>query len=62
MSALRLLVIEGNTRAARERSVASGGTVASESYAELLRSLSPAGTITAGVAFGRPYQAPFSVR
>ena len=24
--------------------------------------LKPAGTITAGVAFGRPYQAPFSVR
>ena len=26
------------------------------------RYLKPAGTITAGVAFGRPYQAPFSVR
>ena len=24
--------------------------------------LRPAGTVTAGVAFGRPYQAPFSVR
>jgi dihydroorotase len=24
--------------------------------------LKPAGTIVAGVAFGRPYQAPFSVR
>ena len=24
--------------------------------------LKPAGTITGGVAFGRPYQAPFSVR
>ena len=24
--------------------------------------LHPAGTVTAGVAFGRPYQAPFSVR
>lgn len=45
MSQLRLLVVEGNTRAARERAVASGGTVASESYAELLRRLSPAGTV-----------------
>jgi dihydroorotase len=24
--------------------------------------LRPAGTVTAGVAYGRPYQAPFSVR
>ncbi len=45
MSHLRLLVIEGNVRAARERAVASGGTVASESYAELLRGLSPKGTV-----------------
>lgn len=46
MSHLRLLIVEGNTRAARERSLASGGTVASESYAALLRSLAPEGTIT----------------
>jgi len=45
MSQLRLLVIEGNTRAARDRAVASGGTIASESYSELLRRLSPAGTV-----------------
>ena len=42
---LRLLVVEGNTRAGRERAVASGGTAASESYAELLRSLAPGGTV-----------------
>lgn len=45
MSQIRLLVVEGNMRAARERSVASGGTVASDSYAELLRKLSPEGTV-----------------
>jgi GMP synthase (glutamine-hydrolysing) len=42
---LRLLVVEGNTRAGRERAVASGGTAASDSYAELLRSLAPGGTV-----------------
>lgn len=42
---VRLLVVEGNVKSARERSVASGGSVMSESYAELLRSLSPAGTV-----------------
>ncbi|BCW91111.1 Gamma-glutamyl-L-1-hydroxyisopropylamide hydrolase [Alphaproteobacteria bacterium SO-S41] len=42
---LRLLVIEGNVKANRERAVASGGTVSSDSYGELLRRLGPAGTI-----------------
>ena len=42
---LRLLVLEGNVKKARDRAVASGGTVASESYAELLRRLGPPGTV-----------------
>ncbi len=45
MTGLRLLVIEGNTKAGRDRALASGGRVASEAYGELLRSLSPEGTI-----------------
>lgn len=40
-SGLRLLVVEGNTAAARARAVASGGNVASEAYADVLRSLAP---------------------
>lgn len=43
MSALRLLVVEGNVKAARERAVASGGSVASTHYAALLQSLAPPG-------------------
>ena len=42
---LRLLVIEGNVKANRERAVASGGTVSSDSYGELLRRLGPVGTV-----------------
>lgn len=41
MTALRVLVIEGNVKAARERAVASGGTIASDWYGALLRALSP---------------------
>src|SRR5215470_19730614 len=37
----RLLVIEGNTAAGRARHHASGGTVASDGYANLLRELLP---------------------
>ncbi len=45
MNAPRLLVVEGNPKIYRERSVASGGTISSESYAALLRRLAPAGTV-----------------
>ena len=41
MSALRLLVVEGNTAEGRERHLAVGGRVASERYADVLRSLAP---------------------
>jgi GMP synthase (glutamine-hydrolysing) len=41
MSALRLLVVEGNIRSARERHKSSFGMTPSESYAEVLRSLAP---------------------
>lgn len=41
VAGLRLLVVEGNVKAARERAIASGGTAAGESYAELLRQLAP---------------------
>src|SRR4051812_16997393 len=41
MPAPRLLVIEGNTAAGRARHQASGGMVASEGYASLLRELMP---------------------
>jgi GMP synthase (glutamine-hydrolysing) len=44
MSGIRLLVVEGNVKANRDRAVASGGTVSSDSYGELLRSLGPPGT------------------
>jgi GMP synthase (glutamine-hydrolysing) len=39
MSALRLLVVEGNTAEGRERHSAVGGRVASERYADVLREL-----------------------
>ncbi|NWH07168.1 MAG: type 1 glutamine amidotransferase [Alphaproteobacteria bacterium] len=42
---LRLLVIEGNTSEGRARAAASGGTVASDHYAEVLRALSPGAVI-----------------
>jgi GMP synthase (glutamine-hydrolysing) len=45
MSAPRLLVIEGNTEAGRARAAPSGGRVASEAYADLLRGLAPPGTV-----------------
>ena len=40
MSALRLLVVEGNTSEGRQRHAAVGGRVASERYADVLRELS----------------------
>ena len=45
MSLLRLLVIEGNVKAARDRAIPSGGRVPSAAYGDLLRALSPAGTV-----------------
>ncbi|MFA5121106.1 type 1 glutamine amidotransferase [Zavarzinia sp.] len=42
---LRLLVVEGNTAAGRERAVASGGAPAGEAYAALLRDLAPDATV-----------------
>src|SRR5262244_2331589 len=45
MPAPRLLVIEGNTAAGRARHHASGGIVASEGYANLLRELLPGAVI-----------------
>lgn len=45
MSAVRLLVVEGNTKAGRDRAAPSGGAIASEAYGELLKSLSPPGTV-----------------
>jgi GMP synthase (glutamine-hydrolysing) len=45
MPAPRLLVIEGNTAAGRARHQASGGTVASEGYANLLRELLPGAVV-----------------
>lgn len=41
MTALRLLVIEGNTAEARARHAAAAGATASEAYAGVLRSLAP---------------------
>lgn len=41
MSALRLLVVEGNTAEGRERHLAVGGRVSSERYADVLRALAP---------------------
>jgi GMP synthase (glutamine-hydrolysing) len=41
MSPLRLLVVEGNVRAARERHRATYGLTPSESYAAVLKSLAP---------------------
>jgi len=45
MPAPRLLVIEGNTAAGRARHQASGGTAASEGYANLLRELLPGAVV-----------------
>ncbi|PWR22409.1 glutamine amidotransferase [Zavarzinia compransoris] len=45
VSGLRLLVVEGNVAAARERAIASGGTAAGLSYADLLRRLAPDATV-----------------
>lgn len=45
MSAPRLLVIEGNTAAARAQHQAVGGTIPSEGYAALLRELWPEATV-----------------
>jgi GMP synthase (glutamine-hydrolysing) len=45
MSGIRLLVVEGNVKANRDRAVASGGSVSSEAYGELLRRLGPPGTM-----------------
>lgn len=45
MGTLRLLVVEGNTKTARDRAVPSGGRVASEAYADLLKTVSPPGTV-----------------
>lgn len=39
--ALRLLVVDGNTAAARARAVASGGTASGEGYAAVLQDLAP---------------------
>lgn len=50
MSQLRLLVVEGNIKANRERAVASGGRVASEGYAEVLRQVAPEG-VTIDIAY-----------
>lgn len=41
VSALRLLVVEGNTAEGRARAVASGGKAAGEAYAGVLRVLAP---------------------
>lgn len=45
MNAVRLLVIEGNTKAGRDRAAPSGGAIASDAYAELLKALAPAGSV-----------------
>src|SRR5262245_18742162 len=45
MSGVRLLVVEGNTKAGRDRAAPSGGAIASDAYADLLKRLSPAGTV-----------------
>lgn len=41
MSAPHLLVLEGDTAESRQEEIAAGGTVSSESYADLLRQLLP---------------------
>ncbi len=41
VSALRLLVVEGNTAEGRARAIASGGNAAGEAYAGVLRALAP---------------------
>jgi GMP synthase (glutamine-hydrolysing) len=45
MTALRLLIVEGNTAEARARHAAAAGATASEAYADVLKSLAPGAAI-----------------